>query len=36
MPAGVVKGCATGTDRSLRHKAFVRSGPDAGAVTRTS
>ena len=36
LPARVAKGCATGTDQSLRHKAFVRSGPDADAVTRTS
>ena len=35
LPARVAKGRATGTDRSLRHKAFVRSGPDAGAATRT-
>ena len=36
MPAGVAKGCAPGTDCSLRHKAFVCSGPDAGAAMRTS
>ena len=36
LPAGVAKGRATGTDQSLRHKAFVCSGPDTGAVTRTS
>ena len=35
LPAQVVKGRAMGTDRSLRHKAFVRSGPDAGAAMRT-
>ena len=35
MPARVAKGRATGTDRSLRHEAFVRSGPDAGAAMRT-
>ena len=35
LPIRVAKGRATGTDRSLRHKAFVRSGPDTGAATRT-
>ena len=35
MPVGVAKGHAMGTDRSLHHKAFVRSGPNAGAVLRT-
>ena len=36
LPAGVAKGRAMGTDWSLRHKAFVCSGPEAGAVMRTS
>ena len=36
LPAGVAKGRATGTDRSLCHKVFVRSGPDTDAVMRTS
>ena len=36
LPVRVAKGRATGTDRSLRHKAFVCSGPDADAATRTS
>ena len=36
LPARVAKGRATGRDRSLHHKAFIRSGPDAGAATRTS
>ena len=36
LPTGVAKGRATGTNRSLRHEAFIRSGPDAGAAMRTS
>ena len=35
LPAQVAKGRATGTDRSLHYEAFVRSGPDADAATRT-
>ena len=35
LPAGVAEGRATGTDRSLRHKAVVRSGPYAGATAGT-
>ena len=35
LPAGVAEGRATGTDRSLPHKALVRSGPHAGATVRT-
>ena len=35
LPTGVAEGCATGTDRSLRHEAVVRSGPHAGATAGT-
>ena len=35
LPAGVAEGRATGTDRSLRHKAVVRSGPYTGATAGT-
>ena len=35
LPAGIAEGCATGTDRSLRHKAVVSSGPHVGATAGT-
>ena len=36
LPVRVAEECATGTDRSLCHKVFVCSAPDAGAAARTS
>ena len=36
LPTQVAKGRAMGTDWSLRHEAFVCSGPDTGAAMRTS